>query len=383
MRIDNVVERFSTYMKFIIAYVLTLFCKKNIWIITERGKEARDNGYVFFLYMKKKHPEVQCKYIMDKRNIDYNKLVEYKDDIVQNGSFKHYLIVCKSLYCISTHILTWLPNHGYFYKLNKERNIFKNKYKIFLQHGITKDDIPLLYYESTLLNLFICGAQPEYEYVKEHYHYNEDSIRYTGLCRYDNLNNYITKNQILIMPTWRHYLNPTNFKDSNFFNQYKNLLQSKRLHSLLKKTHCELVFYPHYELQKYINLFKELGLPDFIKIAGDEYDVQTLLKESKLLITDFSSVYFDFSYMKKPVLLFQFDEKEFCESHYKKGYFDVNMISDRSENISDLLDDLEKYILNDYKIPSYINNNIENIFPIRDNHNCDRVYNEILKLQQI
>ena len=59
-----------------------------------------------------------------------------------------------------------------------------------------------------------------------------------------------------------------------------------------------------------------------IKIAStEEYDVQTVLKESAYLITDYSSISFDFAYMKKPLCYFQFDYAEFREKHYPEGYF--------------------------------------------------------------
>ena len=38
-----------------------------------------------------------------------------------------------------------------------------------------------------------------------------------------------------------------------------------------------------------------------------KYDVQGLLKESALLITDLSSVFMDFAYMRKPMIYYQFD----------------------------------------------------------------------------
>ena len=50
-------------------------------------------------------------------------------------------------------------------------------------------------------------------------------------------------------------------------------------------------------MQRYISAFK--GFDNTIEIANwKEFDVQELLKESALLITDYSSVYFDMIYRK-------------------------------------------------------------------------------------
>ena len=46
-----------------------------------------------------------------------------------------------------------------------------------------------------------------------------------------------------------------------------------------------------------------------------------MIKKSALLITDFSSVFFDFGYMKKPIIYYQFDNELFRSNHYKEGYF--------------------------------------------------------------
>ncbi|SUM33873.1 galactosamine-containing minor teichoic acid biosynthesis protein [Staphylococcus gallinarum] len=46
-----------------------------------------------------------------------------------------------------------------------------------------------------------------------------------------------------------------------------------------------------------------------------ERTVQSLLIEHDLLITDYSSVSFDFTYMNKPVIFYHFDVKRF----FRKG----------------------------------------------------------------
>lgn len=46
-----------------------------------------------------------------------------------------------------------------------------------------------------------------------------------------------------------------------------------------------------------------------------------MLKESRLIIADYSSVAFDFAYMNKPLLYFQFDEEEYRTKHYKNDIF--------------------------------------------------------------
>ena len=62
---------------------------------------------------------------------------------------------------------------------------------------------------------------------------------------------------------------------------------------------------------------------DRITIASKEtQDVQKLLMDCALLVTDYSSVFFDVAFLRKPVVYYQFDEEEFRKYHYQKGYFD-------------------------------------------------------------
>ena len=73
-------------------------------------------------------------------------------------------------------------------------------------------------------------------------------------------------------------------------------------------------------LQKYLHHFQS-GSARIILADFDHFDVQTLLKESKLLVTDYSSVFFDFAYMQKASIYYQFDSADFHGKHYQKGYF--------------------------------------------------------------
>ena len=39
---------------------------RDVWIITERQDQARDNGYVFFKYVREKYPKQKIVYIIEK-----------------------------------------------------------------------------------------------------------------------------------------------------------------------------------------------------------------------------------------------------------------------------------------------------------------------------
>lgn len=372
------IEELKFLCRFVLAWMIAQFKKKDIWLISERGKEARDNAYFFYVWLKEHHPEIKVKYIVSKESNDYHKLDQWPQDRVEYDSLQHLISIWQARYLISTHVGGYISNCLFFSKMDKYYNVFRDKKRIFLQHGIIGNYLKVLLYDRARLNLFITGSKKEYEYIKQHYGYPEGIVQYTGLCRYDRLNEFKTKKQLLIMPTWRKYIDRDRFEESLYYQTYKALLCCKEFHAILDKYGYKAVFYPHYEFQSKIQLFKELDLPDSVVIADMRYDVQTLLKESEILLTDFSSVFFDMMYMHKPVLFYQFDEEEFRAQHYQEGYLRYRDVGPVVQTLSGVIAQLEAILANPNSLGKYLAY-YDQTFVLRDNNNCQRVYETILK----
>ena len=56
-------------------------------------------------------------------------------------------------------------------------------------------------------------------------------------------------------------------------------------------------------------------------ISNPTVSYRELFNTSALMITDYSSVFFDFVYQKKPCIFYQFDKKDFFEKHNNEGEF--------------------------------------------------------------
>ena len=182
------ISDFFSGIKMLIAIPLALVMKlykKELWLICESEKEARDNGYWLFKYICEKYPETDIIYAIDYRSADYEK-VKSLGKTCKYGSVMHWVYYFVSRYNISTQ-KGGKPNAAICYVL-EIYNIIKNK-RIFLQHGITYNDAEWLYYPNTKMRLFVCGAKPEYEYVKERFGYPDGYVRYLGFSRFDNLVN--------------------------------------------------------------------------------------------------------------------------------------------------------------------------------------------------
>ncbi len=383
----NFWQYFKCLSLYFIALAVSTFSKssgkyKNLWLISERGTDARDNGYHFFKYLRQNHSEINCVYVIDKASPDIKK-INSLGKTVQLGSFKHYLAFACAPVKISTHIMGYAPDMYRFAMLDRKFHLVKGK-KIFLQHGIIKDDIAELHYPKVNLDLFVCSTVMEHESLKS-YNYPDGIIQRLGLCRYDALlNEHEVKRQILVMPTWRYYLRPLSdeeFKKSEYYQSFNGLITDKRLLNMLEENDYEIVLYLHYELQKFTHLFSTENKR--VKIKGMlDADVQALLMESAMLITDYSSVFFDFAYMKKPLVYWTFDRELFFAEQYGLGYFEFSKYGFGPElsRKEDVIDYIGKEFESNMAVEDEYTKRTELTFSDFSKDHCQKTYEAILKL---
>lgn len=350
--------------------------KRKLLLVTEDGHTARDNGYHFYKYIKTNHPEDYCFYVIDKKSEGYDKVKEY-GNIIQYGSLKHWLYYLSANYNISNH-KNGNPNAPLFYVIHVILGLYNNR--VFLQHGITINDGIWLYYKNTKFKYFICGAKKEYEFISEKFGYPEGNVIYTGFPRFDNLyNNNVNKKQILIMPTWRNWLSrETNalgekyeFKKTDYYKNWNSFLNNSKFIKFIEKNNLQVLFYPHINMQKFLKDFNVKSKN--IKITSTKTDIQKVLKESSIMITDYSSVFMDFAYMCKPILFYQFDYNEFRQKQYGEGYYNYkDGLCISVEKCDDLVDELiklyEKGLNNKYL------KKMNDFFELKDQKNCERIY---------
>lgn len=392
LKMENIFHVFS----FLVACPLALFykiyvffTKKDIWLICEDKMEARDNGFSFFEYINKNHPEILSYYAISYKSKDYFK-VKKIGKVIKYSSIKHWIFYLNCKYNISSQ-KAGNPDAAICYVLGK-LGINKNK-NIFLQHGITINKAEWLFYKNTNIRLFICGAKPEYDYIKKYFGYPKENICYTGFSRFDNYFNIeCNKKQIVLMPSWREWIASKNefskkyedtsdFQKTEYYQKYKSLINNQKLINFLENNEIILYFYPHRNMQKYINYFNS-PCKNIIIVTNKDIDIKTLLVESSLMITDYSSVAMDFAYMKKPVIYYQFDEKRFREAQYDKGYFDYRndgfgeVVLDEDR----LIDSLINSYKNNFKLSSKYIKKYEFFFPLCDNKNNERIFKEIEKI---
>ena len=371
------------YLKTIVCYIIALFAHKkyqDCWIIGERGTDARDNGYWLYKYIKENHPDRKIYYLIDPKSADYSKIRKLgesiKPDTVLHGVV---FLSCDTVICTHTYLCrpSWKGMHFAF-----THKIFnKNERRVFLDHGIVKDYLPAFTYPTLDVDLFTCGAKPEYDYIVQKFNFPIGVVQYTGLARFDNLFRHIQKERetnkvILYMPTWRFYLSKCHtldeFVQSEFYTKMNSFLSDTDVREMLEAYDYRLIFYPHYEVQKWIKAFKDYS-PRITVADFNHYDVQKLLIDCDMLITDYSSVFFDVAYMNKPVIFYQFDQQLFRRTQYQEGYFDYdNSFGPVVETHESLVNEVEKYLRGDFDVVYHRKQ--KEFFPINDDKCCERIY---------
>ena len=180
------------------------------------------------------------------------------------------------------------------------------------------------------------------------------------------------------MPSWREYLQKSEFalKNSKYFKGLNDLLNNEELIGYAKNRGYKIIFKPHPNLAKFIHLF---DLDESI-IADDKKTYQELFNESELLITDYSSVAFDFSYLKKPVIYYQYsDDYNFDLS---ESYFDYKTMGfgEVVDNHEELIDLIMEYVENECEMKDQYIKRVDDFFEFNDKNNCKRVYDAIKKM---
>jgi CDP-glycerol glycerophosphotransferase (TagB/SpsB family)/glycosyltransferase involved in cell wall biosynthesis len=351
--------------------------KRRIWLFMDREHKADDNAEYLFRYCAKIDDNIDKYFVIRENSDDFQRLSEY-GKVLAFGSEIHKLTHLFAEKYIAANF-----DNMYRYPFDGEsqyellKGLCRAEY-IFLQHGVTKDDMsPILNRWQRNIKLFSTAGKDEYRSILDgEYGYDESVVKLTGFPRYDNLEIKPSDKKIVFAPTWRKELsvgtaknlyNPS-FKNTEYFKRLSAVLTDKELIDDLENNGFILVFRPHPAVYAQIDDFKPDGR---VEVVPNGKSYQETIVESALLITDYSSVAFDFAYLKKPVLYYQFDA-----GNWRSGYFDYETMG-FGEVLSehcDLAELVKSYINNSCEMSEKYRLRADDFFAYRDKSNCRRVY---------
>ncbi len=377
-------------------YYLMRPFNKHVWLISDRPNKAGDNGEHFFRYVHSvKHRGIKPYFVLQKDSEDWGKMAKV-GKVLDFDSLRFRLMTLQSENVISSQASDYVLNpYGGDYRFMSD--LYNYKF-VFLQHGITKDDISgWLNKTNKNIKLFVTAGKPEYKSILDgEYFYTEEEVRLTGFPRFDNLTRMgkDVKKKVLIIPTWRKTLSKCvdpktdtsvyydGFKDSDFFKFYNGLINNEKLLKVMRDKGYEGLFCLHpLFTEQYVDFTEN----DVFKVNHGYVDYQTQFAQSALLVTDFSSVFFDFGYLKKPVVYSQFDKDEFFRGHsYDEGYFsyDDNGFGPVCRDLDSTVDAIVKYVENDCKNSDKYIKRIEDFYPFFDDQSCKRVYDDVIRISK-
>ena len=370
------------------------FLRKPVWLLSDRTAAAGDNGEALFRYLCSLPEKKARLYFAVSDSCDaYNELKQV-GRVVRSKSYRHKLIYLLSDMNISSHadsdVISQFPGYNDPYRDIENRISY-----VFLQHGVIKDDLSgWLNRINCNMSGFVTSAKAEADSIRDGaYHYPDEVIWLTGLPRFDRLY-HDEKRCITIMPTWRRaWSTPADpktgirslkegFEEGAFYRFYNSLLNDARLIEAAKRYAYTLRFLPHPTMQPHVDRFT----PDeSVTLLHANTPYRQVFAESDLILTDYSSVVFDFAYLRKPVLYAQFDREEFFsgEHVYVKGYFDYDRdgFGEVETEYEATVDRLIEYMQNGCKLKDEYRARIDAFFAFDDRENCRRVYEKILALQ--
>ena len=295
-----------------------------VWIINDRLDQAGGYGEYYFRYLKTIMPkDIKFYFVIDKNCTDYKKLKKL-GNIIDLYSFQYLKILL-----VADKIFSSISDQLFEYLFDKDFNYISDLThfeKIYLDNGIIEEG--LSNFRDKLMknvNIFVTSPIKEFKTILNTKYENQKKI--TNFLGQNNINK-----RIIVIPTWRKgfegrrnllsqksiYTNK--FVFSEYFNFYNNLINDKRLIIFMNQHNYKGTFCLHYFLESQWIDFNQNEIFSVIK----KCDYQKVLLENSLLITDYSSIFFDFGYLKKPIIYTHFDYDEYRKTHYKKDYFDYN-----------------------------------------------------------
>jgi CDP-glycerol glycerophosphotransferase (TagB/SpsB family) len=338
------IYRYLVYVINIPLYYISYFLpkNKNVWIFGAWfGEKYADNSKALFEFVNKHDEKIAAIWLTQSKTV-FNELKQKGLNVYYTYSlFGYYYSAIARYVFVSTGM----------HDVN--RFVSSNNIKVQLWHGtplkkIMNDDKLVVAKKKshTLKQIFIPFDTIKYEYllsssenINNHlmsaFGNKIKNIIVEGYPRNDMLFGVNNKEKIItFLPTHRGegeggIQNIFQSFDSNEFDRF------------LEKRSCRLLIKPHfYDLNNIT-----LETTEHINILKEDLDLYQLLSKTDILITDYSSVYFDFLLLDRPVIFTPFDIKEYINKD-RQLYYDYDKVTPgpRCNNWNEVLIELDKIL---------------------------------------
>lgn len=290
--------------------------KKNnyIWLFGENlGKTANNNSFYFWKHIINKKKDNINKYIILEKNSLNKKVYETlnkreKESVVWKNSLKHFILFfLADMYFVTLSYKDIRPEQfmGKKYEFQISRPV------IYLQHGITaikklgykgnsywNNMFRFIYYNKIIKQQLI----EENDFRKYQLYYGIVFPRFKELVRKNNLElkKGIKSKQILWFLTWREYKEDS-FENQMLIKKINHVLRNEKLNKYLHNNKLKIKLCLHQLYKTDAEEFMKNVNKNNIELAyATEINLMEEIVKSNMLITDYSSLGFDFTFLKKP-----------------------------------------------------------------------------------
>lgn len=386
-KLDPTVRREVLLLR--LAYFITrsFYRNKTLWLTYDQLFKGGDNGEYFYRYVSEHHAkDAKIYYVLNEDAQGYQELQQKYGTVLKFKSFKLRFMALHAKIIFATRVDVKLFCGFDSVEERYIRDLF-NAEIMCLQHGLTIQKIAE--YQNRLFDnqtYYFCASPYEVANVRKPiYGYDPEKILLTGAPRYDGLVGQ-PKRQILITPTWRRNVTAgtnekgkqneysQNFKHTVYFQVYNSLINNRKLIDCARRTGYKLIYLIHPILSPQIGDFET---NDYVEIrAGSDVNYETILKESMLMVTDYSGIQFDFAYMRRSLLYYHPEE---LPPQYDEGglKYDTMAFGPVCKTQDEIVDALCQMMECDCALRDLYRERIEDFFPYRDQDNCKRVYEAV------
>ncbi len=372
---------------------LPLFKAKNklrgdIWLISDRIDNAGDNGEVLFKYICEHKPKgVRPIFVIGEEASDAVKArLRGIGEVLpaEDPDYPLYFLCATKIISSSAGEFTINPfeNDMCYY-----RDLCRFRY-YFMNHGVNCGDCSkwLNKYNKNMRIFFTTGESERQNIIDRDYNLAPEQVQITGLARFDALYE-DTKKQLLILPTWRRaykncYDKKTTasvyydgFKETAYYRFYNGLMQDERLLAAMRRHGYTglLCLHPIFKEQA-----RDFEANDVFTVNEGFVDYNKVFAESAVMVTDYSTIAFDFAYLNKPIVYTQFDKKEFYANQVYNECFDYENegFGPICETLDSAVNALVKLIENDCQNPWL--DRIDRFFVHHDRSNAARILEAVL-----
>ncbi len=343
-----------------------------IWLIGELPYKAQDTGFHFFRWIRTSHPRRRAYYVIE-RDSPERANVEPYGNVVLHRSRRHILYSLLASRLVGSHHAEYLLASRSPRFVRWSRGV-----RVFLQHGVmgTKNMTGNYGRRASTdfrTDLFLVSSEREREMVVDDFEFFPGQVRVTGLSRFDALlaDDVDVERALLIIPTWRDWLRARDFGESEFFEQWNGLLTSARFQEMIRRHGLAVWFILHPNMREYAERF---DAPGVVVLQQGDAPVQDLLKRSAVMLTDYSSVGFDFSFLHRPVVYFQFDRARFLGARGSHLDLDAHLPGEIAFSHDEALDRLDEVLKAGMTISERNRARADAFLERRDRDNNERIY---------